>query len=57
MVSEFSDGKGAFYNGNGSDNSDNDDDNYNEIMNSTSDLRVLPIITQNILISSPTRTN
>ena len=30
MVSEFSDGKGAFYNGNGSDNSDNYDENYNE---------------------------
>ena len=27
---EFSDGKGAFYNGNESDNSDNDDENYNE---------------------------
>ena len=27
---EFSDGKGEFYNGNESDNSDNDDENYNE---------------------------
>ena len=27
---EFSDGKGAFYDGNESDNTDNDDENYNE---------------------------
>ena len=53
----FSDGKDAFYNGNESDNSDNDDENYNEIMSSSSYLRVLPIITQNSFTSSPTRTN
>ena len=29
MWVEFSDGKGAFYSGNESDNSDNDDGNYN----------------------------
>ena len=30
MLVEFSDSKSAFYNGNESDNSDNDDENYNE---------------------------
>ena len=30
MLVEFSDGEGAFCNGNESDNSDNDDENYNE---------------------------
>ena len=29
-IVEFSDDKGAFYNGKESDNSDNDDENYNE---------------------------
>ena len=48
----FSDGKDAFYNSNESDNSDNDDENYNEIMSSSSYLRVLPIITQNSFTSS-----
>ena len=28
---EFSDGKGAFYSGNESDNSDNDDENFNDL--------------------------
>ena len=56
-IGDFSDGKDAFYNGNESDNSDNDDENYNEIMSSSSYLRVLPIITQNSFTSSPARIN
>ena len=56
QTGDFSDGKGEFYNGNESDNSDNDE-NYNEIINSSSYLRVLPIITQNSFTNSPTRTN
>ena len=54
---DFSDAKGALYNVNESDNSENDDENYNEIMNSSSYLRVLTIITQNSFTSSPATTN
>ena len=53
---DFSDGKGEFYNGNESDNSDNDE-NYNEIINSSSYLRVMPIITQNSFTNYPISTN
>ena len=56
QTGDFPDGKGEFYNGNENDNSDNDE-NYNEIINSSSYLRVLPIITQNSFTSSPKRTN
>ena len=40
----FRDGKGPFFNGSESDDSDNDDENYMKIMNSSSYLRVLLII-------------
>ena len=54
---DFSDAKGVLYIVNESDNSENDDENYNEIMNSSSYLRVLTIITQNSFTSSPATTN
>ena len=56
QTGDFSDGKGELYNGNENDNSDNDE-NCNEIINSSSYLRVMTIITQNSFTNSPTSTN
>ena len=44
MVRTILDGKGAFYKGSESDDSDNDDGNYNNIMIGSSYLSVLPIV-------------